>query len=827
VFLSLLSIFLFFSTGASVAGETVDRVATLDRVTKEAGAWYGAGRKERAHSSIKKVCPGVAVMSECRVLTQHPEALLLAARLERELGSPENAVALLESYFTKASNKNEKGQEKGTERGTARANKSTEVGRRAVGGESDGSHGFLDSILKIEAAKAYRALGKHGKAVRVLWKLRERRGDFVWWEAVRLQADSLYEAKRYDLSAAAYRELSHRSQKPELRAFFRFREGRSYVLKGDERRGYNVLRRASLNDGASSWQWKIMEALRGFRQSEFTSSFSPKEKHLRADRLLDGLHVDEAVEAYGELASLSSAAKRGVKGVKGSGEEQRYLRKNREIFLYGLARSLLYAGQYERGLSHLKELLKKPAWRHKAGALRRSLLRRLGRYEETAGDLISLAKRSPNSDSRVRFLLAAGDAWLQAGKYSDSLKVLQKAVPRGGTSSVRFRRAYLFLKTGETSKACKAMEKVSKLRGRRMAGKYWLGVCKLRQKKQAEAVKLFIELVREERSGFYGLLSRARLKELGVLSGLNRRPLKHFSASIHSVSGRRLKRFRVTACVGVVSCMLKTIAALCRVGFRNEARRRLRWLISCLNKEPSSWSERRPPSEEHYWIGLECPQGPETGKGVGSLGGEALRSLVKIARWADEESIARRVLRVLNERLDPTPLVLERFIKSASEEWGVRPAWVWAVMRVESAYNPMVISTAGARGFMQLMPHTARRVARRLEIHPFDMSLLFEGELNVRFGGWYLGQLFMRFRNQLPLALAGYNGGPHNVALWLSKKGSLPTDEFIEEIPFTETRRYVKKTLRWIYRYSIKSGDELSDLISLKIDPEQQDNIDF
>ena len=124
-------------------------------------------------------------------------------------------------------------------------------------------------------------------------------------------------------------------------------------------------------------------------------------------------------------------------------------------------------------------------------------------------------------------------------------------------------------------------------------------------------------------------------------------------------------------------------------------------------------------------------------------------------------------------------------------------------------------------------PHTARKVAKALGVSPFDTSMLFRREMNIRFGAWYLGQLVVRFRGQLPLALAGYNGGPHNVALWLNLKGALPLDEFVEEIPFSETRRYVKKTLRWIWRYSLKTGDQVSDLISLRVDRVQEDNIDF
>jgi soluble lytic murein transglycosylase len=170
---------------------------------------------------------------------------------------------------------------------------------------------------------------------------------------------------------------------------------------------------------------------------------------------------------------------------------------------------------------------------------------------------------------------------------------------------------------------------------------------------------------------------------------------------------------------------------------------------------------------------------------------------------------------------------MEGLVERLAERFDLRPSWLWGVMRVESDFDPLAISWVGARGLMQLMPHTARRVAHALEQKEFDLSQLADREKNLHFGGWYLGQLIVKFQQQLPLALAGYNGGPHNVSTWLELKENLPVDEFVEEIPFSQTRRYVKKVLAWALRYGLRTGDPVDDLVRLDMDPKVSDNIDF
>lgn len=135
-------------------------------------------------------------------------------------------------------------------------------------------------------------------------------------------------------------------------------------------------------------------------------------------------------------------------------------------------------------------------------------------------------------------------------------------------------------------------------------------------------------------------------------------------------------------------------------------------------------------------------------------------------------------------------------VARAATEHGVDPNLLYAVMRVESIYNRRIISHVGAVGLMQIMPRTGRLIASSLGDADFEVRDLLEPETNIRFAAWYLASLIQRFEGRLPLAIAAYNGGPHNVRLWLqSWPKEMPLDAFLEHIPFGQTHRYVRRVL--------------------------------
>jgi soluble lytic murein transglycosylase len=140
-------------------------------------------------------------------------------------------------------------------------------------------------------------------------------------------------------------------------------------------------------------------------------------------------------------------------------------------------------------------------------------------------------------------------------------------------------------------------------------------------------------------------------------------------------------------------------------------------------------------------------------------------------------------------------------------EHGVDPHLVAAIIREESTYNPEAVSPAGALGLMQVMLQTGEMIANRLGAEPFNRERLFDPSYNIKLGTRYLGHLTEKFNHNPVYTIAAYNAGPEVVAKWAQQLGGDP-DEFIESIPYTETRLYVKRVLRSYREYKRVSGLE-------------------
>ena len=146
--------------------------------------------------------------------------------------------------------------------------------------------------------------------------------------------------------------------------------------------------------------------------------------------------------------------------------------------------------------------------------------------------------------------------------------------------------------------------------------------------------------------------------------------------------------------------------------------------------------------------------------------------------------------------IDTLPRAYEWLAAPAAKRYGLDPNVLLAVMRVESAYQKHIVSYAGAVGLMQIMPRTGELIAHSLGHDDFTPADLLDPRLNLEFAAWYLSSLIHRFDGRLPLAIAAYNGGPHNVRRWIQESADgTPLDVLLERIPFTQTHRYVRKVL--------------------------------
>ena len=133
-------------------------------------------------------------------------------------------------------------------------------------------------------------------------------------------------------------------------------------------------------------------------------------------------------------------------------------------------------------------------------------------------------------------------------------------------------------------------------------------------------------------------------------------------------------------------------------------------------------------------------------------------------------------------------------------------ALVVSLIRQESAFNPRAVSGVGAVGLMQLMVPTARELVREDKRSGLGAADLYDPELNMRIGLKYLGRMLRAFGGRSEYALAAYNAGPGAVTRWRQSQGDLPVDIFVEEIPYEETRAYVRRILSGTRTFTYVEG---------------------
>jgi soluble lytic murein transglycosylase len=137
------------------------------------------------------------------------------------------------------------------------------------------------------------------------------------------------------------------------------------------------------------------------------------------------------------------------------------------------------------------------------------------------------------------------------------------------------------------------------------------------------------------------------------------------------------------------------------------------------------------------------------------------------------------------------------------------PALVLGLIRQESAFDENARSSANARGLMQLLPSTGRRIARQARITRYGSKKLYQAETNIILGTKHLAYLVQQY-GKIELALAAYNAGDTRVDRWLKEFGNVDMAEFVERVPFSETRGYIKQVISNRARYRLLTAAALA-----------------
>jgi soluble lytic murein transglycosylase len=151
-----------------------------------------------------------------------------------------------------------------------------------------------------------------------------------------------------------------------------------------------------------------------------------------------------------------------------------------------------------------------------------------------------------------------------------------------------------------------------------------------------------------------------------------------------------------------------------------------------------------------------------------------------------------------------------KIVEREAKKNGLSPAWIYGVMREESAFDPKAVSHANAIGLMQLILPTAKLYAKPLGL-PYDARSLKRPSVNIALGASALASLTQRFKENPLLALPGYNAGPGRPSRWVKERPHFDFDVWVELIPFRETRRYTKRVLASRAAYAVLYEPDFSE----------------
>lgn len=213
-----------------------------------------------------------------------------------------------------------------------------------------------------------------------------------------------------------------------------------------------------------------------------------------------------------------------------------------------------------------------------------------------------------------------------------------------------------------------------------------------------------------------------------------------------------------------------------------------------------------------YGMGFRTEAANEWIWAVRSFSDRQLLAAAELARRNDWYDRAINTAELTRDQHDFDLRFISPYRELASKEAkenNLDEAWVFGLIRQESRFVNVAKSSVGAQGLMQIMPATGRWIAQRLGIKGFSTRSLSEPETNIKFGSFYLKHVLDSLDGQPVLATAAYNAGPRRAQRWRGGK-AMEAAVYIESIPFSETREYVKKVMSNAMYYALRFGQDSS-----------------
>jgi len=454
-----------------------------------------------------------------------------------------------------------------------------------------------------------------------------------------------------------------------------------------------------------------------------------------------------------EYVALARAMKSHGGGADARLEVERALRQGDSS-----AATLVLAGELLAGAGRYRDAERayRAATRDSAlGALaiyrRARILARLGDAGATQA-LSGFAQSFPADTAAPTALYVLGDMladrgeWAEAARWFDELIARYPADLRA--SLARFRLAAQALRDSLRDSASALFRaEVAAGAPQRMSAHFWLGKLALLSGDSAGARAAWLTLAREDSVGYYGLRARREV---------NLPPLRFAAAPAPAPSA-------------AIAASLGRVDTLLLAGLDTAAQAEVRTILG------------RAPQQD-----VDALLAWSDGLARRGFGPAAVRLGWQAALKAPNDP---RVLRAI------FPWPNRRAVEGEAAEFGVDPLLLVAIVRQESVFDAEALSPAGARGLAQLLPGTAALTARGLDV-TFYPEWITVPDLNLHLGAAHLQELLERFPGRVDAAVAAYNAGTAPVTRWLARPGADDPDQFIESIPYQETRGYVRSVLR-------------------------------
>ncbi len=391
------------------------------------------------------------------------------------------------------------------------------------------------------------------------------------------------------------------------------------------------------------------------------------------------------------------------------------------------------------------------------------LLYRAGRNEQALAALAGL-DGAPEPEAAAAAYLR-GVLLEEGGRFTDAAAAYERTAARytgrDVAASALWRLGWLAYLQGDRAGAADRWTRLGDLaagRHYRLAATYWIGRAREEMGASADAARLYERLLAEAPRSYYGILAATRAK------AATPRPEPVPPLELPGDPGRALT---------AADPDRARIETLGRLGLQEYAAAEMEDVALRALDDPVKlyWLSSAYRQQERYDLSLRI-----------------LRRYFGAVAASGHPALPRAFWELAY------PLAWQSELTEAADRSGLDPFFVAAVVREESSFYPLALSRAGARGLMQLLPQTARTIAERRGLPFGNGGLLDEPGPNLRLGSAMLAELMKEFADPR-LAIAAYNAGPARVREWWGARRTGDVEAFVEQIPYEETRLYVKRVM--------------------------------